>query len=96
MIKCIHIDAENSAEPQTQLLKPPGAVIFSFGIETVSNLRRLVIFYTAIMLIHAYTARWQMDFERLKQVLQKPFVELSVVIEHLGSTAVPGSCKTNN
>lgn len=42
------------------------------------------------MLIHAYTARWQMDFERLKQVWQKLFVELSVVIEHVGSTAVPG------
>jgi GrpB-like predicted nucleotidyltransferase (UPF0157 family) len=48
------------------------------------------------MLIHAYTPQWQMDFERLKQVLQKAFVEFSVVIEHVGSTAVPGSCKTNN
>lgn len=42
------------------------------------------------MLIHAYSPQWQIDFERLKQVLQKPFAGLPVVIEHVGSTAVPG------
>jgi len=42
------------------------------------------------MLIHAYTPQWQMNFERLKQVLQIPFAGLPVVIEHVGSTAVPG------
>lgn len=42
------------------------------------------------MLIHAYTPQWQKDFERLKQALQMPFADLPVVIEHVGSTAVPG------
>jgi len=52
--------------------------------------QRLFTFYTATMLIHAYTPQWQTNFEKLKQVLQQPFAGCPVVIEHVGSTSVPG------
>ena len=42
------------------------------------------------MLIHEYTNKWASDFLQIKTLLIDALAGLSVSIEHVGSTAVPG------
>lgn len=42
------------------------------------------------MLIQEYQNSWPSDFEQLKKCILTPIKELSVALEHVGSTAIPG------
>lgn len=42
------------------------------------------------MLIHEYTSKWATDFQHIKTILLDALANISVTIEHVGSTAVPG------
>ncbi len=41
------------------------------------------------MLIHEYTSKWTADFLQLKTLLLDALADISVSIEHVGSTAIP-------
>lgn len=42
------------------------------------------------LLIQAYNPQWATDFQAIQKILRAALVDLSVSIEHIGSTAVPG------